>query len=308
MAQEAGLEEIGAEGVGVPGARGMEKSGAEAFEGKGVVVFLALSFGLTWLWLLFARRGLGLTAVNPLLQLPYALGPGIVAGVVRRWVTKEGFADAGLRLRLRQAWPYWIIAWLGPLGIAAASVALAAALGLWEPDLAPLGEVLSGLPGWAAVAALMLVVPVLTPLYCGEEFGWTSYLRPRLFGGRTVPSVLATGLIWALWHFPLAFIGYVEFRDRAVGLAAWTVSFLVQEVLLWWLYRRSGSVWVASLAHSGNNMVLFLLVGQLLGSPGAGLGDLATTVLPTLAMAPLAVLCLLDRSPRLDRSRRAHAS
>ncbi|MGW0882545.1 CPBP family intramembrane glutamic endopeptidase [Streptomyces sp. NPDC002671] len=302
MAQGAGLEGVGAEVGGVPGARGMEKGGARAAGNKGVVVFLALSFGLTWLWLLFARRGLGLSAMNPLLQLPYALGPGIVAVVVRRWVTKEGFADAGLRLRLREAWPYWIIAWLGPLGIAAASVALAAALGLWEPDLAPLGEVLSGLPGWAAIAALMLVVPVLTPLYCGEEFGWTSYLRPRLFGGRTVPSVLATGLIWALWHFPLAFIGYIEFRDRAVGLAAWTASFLVQEVLLWWLYRRSGSVWVASLAHSGNNMVLSLLVGQLLGSPGAGMSPLGTTVLPMLAMAPLAVLCLLDRSLR------AHAS
>ncbi|MFJ9209651.1 type II CAAX prenyl endopeptidase Rce1 family protein [Streptomyces sp. NPDC102264] len=60
------------------------------------------------------------------------------------------------------------------------------------------------------VLGLMVIALILTPLYAGEEFGWTSYLRPRILGGRTVPSVIATGLIWAAWHFPLAFIGYVE--------------------------------------------------------------------------------------------------
>jgi hypothetical protein len=32
------------------------------------------------------------------------------------------------------------------------------------------------LPWWAFPAVLMLVVPLLAPLYWGEEFGWTSYL------------------------------------------------------------------------------------------------------------------------------------
>lgn len=27
-------------------------------------------------------------------------------------------------------------------------------------------------------------------MYWGEEFGWTSYLRPRLFGGRMAPSLI----------------------------------------------------------------------------------------------------------------------
>ncbi|MET7762767.1 hypothetical protein ABZS71_12270 [Streptomyces sp. NPDC005393] len=43
-----------------------------------------------------------------------------------------------------------------------------------------------------------------------QRAGWTSYLRPRLFGGRMVPSVVITGVIWASWHYPLAFIGYIE--------------------------------------------------------------------------------------------------
>ncbi|GAA4495306.1 hypothetical protein GCM10023191_035830 [Actinoallomurus oryzae] len=69
----------------------------------------------------------------------------------------------------------------------AAAVTVAAALGLWQPDLAPLG--VSGLPEWASPLLLMAAVIPLTPFYWGEEFGWTSHLRPRLFAGRPVASV-----------------------------------------------------------------------------------------------------------------------
>lgn len=256
---------------------------------RGLVAFLALSFGGTWLWLFVAYKVLGLSALNPLLQLPAFCVPGIAAFVVRRWFTREGFADAGLRLRLKTAWPYYLLAWFGPLVIAAITLALAAALGLWRPDLAPLDEIADGVPGWAAVLALMLALPLLTPVYWGEEFGWTSYLRPRLFGGRMAPSVIVTGLIWASWHYPLAFIGYVEFPRLFLGLLVWTLCFQFQEVILAWLFLRSGTIWTASLAHAGNNMVLFLLTGQLLGSGDDGLGMVGVTL---LTMIPLAGLSL----------------
>ncbi|WP_432036068.1 CPBP family glutamic-type intramembrane protease [Streptomyces cucumeris] len=255
-------------------------------------MFLVLSFAGTWLWLLIGHTFLGLSALNPLLQLPAFCVPGVAAVVVRRWVTREGFADAGLALRLRSAWGYYLIAWLGPLAAAAVTMGCAAVLGLWQLDLSPLDELSPGMPGWVTVIGLMLVLPLLTPLYWGEEFGWTSYLRPRLFGGRPLPSIVATGLIWACWHFPLAFIGYVHFSDVALGLAVWTVMFLCQEVVLAWLYLRSGTVWVASLAHAGNNMVLFLLTGQLLTADdghGPAHGALVTSILPTIPVAALAL-------------------
>ncbi|MFJ6787454.1 CPBP family intramembrane glutamic endopeptidase [Streptomyces angustmyceticus] len=267
---------------------------------KGVTVFLLISFAGTWLWLLFARAVLGLSSLHPLLQLPGFCMPGIAAVVTRRWITSEGFADAGLKLHLKTAWRYYGVAWLGPPLIAAATLALAAALGLWDPDLSGPG----GLPGTkelATVLGLMMAALFLTPLYAGEEFGWTSYLRPRLFGGRTVPSTIATGLIWAVWHFPLAFIGYAEFTNLATGLAVWTLSFQLQEIILMWLYQRSGSVWVASLAHAGNNMVLFLILGETLDGK-AGLGTIPPML---LALAPMAVICLwLVGTRRLPRERR----
>ncbi|MCP2163444.1 CPBP family intramembrane glutamic endopeptidase [Goodfellowiella coeruleoviolacea] len=259
----------------------------------GVLVFLAITFGGSWLCMLGAWLA-GLSLVNPLVQLPFAVMPAIAAVVVRAWVTKEGFADAGLRPRLRTAWPHYLVAWLGPLVIAAATVALATALGLCRPDLSLLDGLVPGLPGWAVVPLLLGVVVLLTPVYWGEEFGWTSYLRPRVASGRPLVSVLVTALIWALWHYPLAFLGYISFANTAVGLLVWTVSFCCQEILLATLYVHSGTVWVASLAHAGNNMVLSLLVGLLLGD-GGGLDSTTLTWLPAVPMALLGGWIVLGR-------------
>lgn len=245
---------------------------------RGVVVFLLLSFGVTWTYLFVAWGGLGLSVTNPLVQLPMGFAPALSAVVVRRWVTREGFGDAGLALRLRTAWRHYLLAWVGPPLFAVAAVGAAAVLGPWRPGLAPLRHLASGLPWWAPPLVLMAAVVPLTPVYWGEEFGWTSYLRPRLFSGRPLPSTLATGLIWAVWHYPLAFMGYIEFPDAATGLAVWTVSLLFQEVILAWLWTRGGGVWVPSLAHAGNNLVFSLLSGQML-TDGAALDDTAVTAL-----------------------------
>src|SRR4051794_10542726 len=90
---------------------------------RGVVAFLLIAFGATWAYLFTARYALGLSIVNPLVQLPMGFAPAIAAIVVRRWVTREGFADAGLRLGKTRL-PY-LAAWIGPFVFVA--VALGAA-------------------------------------------------------------------------------------------------------------------------------------------------------------------------------------
>jgi uncharacterized protein len=223
---------------------------------RGIQVYLLITFGVTWSYLFLAHLSLHLSLVNPLVQLPVAFVPAIGAFVVRRWVTREGFGDAGLRLRLRGAWRLWLTAWLLPLTATALAAAAALVAGWWRFDLGPAG-------GLGGIALLLVVQVVLIPAYFGEEFGWTSFLWPRLLPGRPRLSLFATGLIWAVWHYPLAFLGYAELGDHSVGLGLWTLMFVAFEVLLCWLYARSGSVWVTSLAHSGNNMVMGLLTEQL---------------------------------------------
>ncbi|RCV49420.1 CPBP family intramembrane metalloprotease [Marinitenerispora sediminis] len=270
---------------------------------RGVAVFLLLSFGLAWGGM-FTAAALGMSLVNPLVQLAtIAFTPAIAAVVVRVWVTKEGFADAGLAVRVRSAWPYYLAAGLGPLGLVAATAGLAAILGLWTPDLSALDLAVPGVPGWLFVVLLVAAMPLLAPLFAGEELGWTSYLRMRVFPGRPVAATVATGLIWAVWHYPLAFLGYIEFGNVVLGLLVWTVSFLLQEIVLSWLWLNSGTVWTASLAHAGNNLVWSLLNSILLTEAG-GVDDFVVMLVGTVPLAALCGWIVLSGRLRADRTGR----
>ncbi|MCO8273983.1 CPBP family glutamic-type intramembrane protease [Actinoplanes sp. TRM 88003] len=234
---------------------------------KGPTAFLVLSFGIAWIWEAVAHLGLGWSLVNPLVQAPAAFAPAVAALVVRRWITREGFADSGSRPRLRAAWRFYLLAGLGPLVIAAVVVGIGAIAGRWEPSGLVTADLVPGLPLWAVPPALGLLAVAGTVLFWGEEFGWTGYLLVRICPGRPRRAAVAAGLIAAIWHFPLAFLGYVEYGHLALGLAGWTLWIVAQEVLLAWLRARSGSVWPACLAHAGNNFVLAPLTAALLTGP-----------------------------------------
>ncbi|MEN3609652.1 type II CAAX endopeptidase family protein [Plantactinospora sp. ZYX-F-223] len=249
---------------------------------KGVLSYLLIAFGLAWAAVFVAHAVLGWSIADPVTQLtmglPMAFGPAIAAVVVRRWVTREGFADAGLAPRLRAAKRYYLIAWIGPVLVLAVTVGLATTLGLYEPDLADL-------PGPATL--LVLVAPVvLTPLFWGEEFGWRSYLQQRV-GRSPARAALITGLVWAAWHYPLVFTDYAGYASPLLGIVTWTLLIVAQAVILAWLFLRSGSVWVACLAHAGNNMVIGTLSAALLIDAG-GLDPASADL---LGLVPLAAIC-----------------
>ncbi|GAA2711106.1 hypothetical protein Apa02nite_083920 [Actinoplanes palleronii] len=113
-----------------------------------------------------------------------AFTPAMGAFLVRRWVTGEGLAGTGLGWRASRS--LWLSAWLAPLVITALMLALAAAAGWWRFDLGPVD-------GAGGVMFLLVTQVVLTPVYFGEEFGWTSFLWPRLVPGRPRLSMLLTG-------------------------------------------------------------------------------------------------------------------
>ena len=77
---------------------------------NGVIAYLLIAFGMAWaIWEIVIR--LGISVRSPLFQVagfPAAFAPAIAAFVVRKWITREGFADAGLRLNLRK-WPYYLV-------------------------------------------------------------------------------------------------------------------------------------------------------------------------------------------------------
>lgn len=256
---------------------------------RGVPAFLVLSFGLAWGWEAVAHLALGWSLVNPLVQAPAAFAPAIAAVVVRRWITREGFADAGSRPRLRAARRYYLMAWLGPLGVVAAVAGLAAVTGRWEPSARPVADLVPGVPVWAVPLVLLALAAVAALVFWGEEAGWTGYLLTRVCPGRPRRAALLAGLIAAGWHYPLALLGYVEYRHLALGLAGWTAWIVCQEIILAWLWERSGSVWPACLAHAGNNIVLAPLATALLLGPG-GFGEDGVQLLVVLVLAAVAVV------------------
>src|ERR1039457_6817364 len=119
-------------------ARRIQASGSCGYSMKnrnGVIAYLLIAFGMAWaIWEIVIR--LGISVRSPLFQiagLPAAFAPAIAAFVVRKWITREGFADAGLRLDLRK-WPYYLVAWLLPLAVVGCIVVLVLLLGLGKPD------------------------------------------------------------------------------------------------------------------------------------------------------------------------------
>lgn len=239
---------------------------------RGVRWYLTLAFGLFWGWIAVAWA-LGWSQGDPLVQLPGAFTPAIAAFVVRKYVTGEGFADAGLRWRVPVRW--YALAWLGPMAVLAGTLGLAVPLTGYRPH-----GVLVVLAPYALIA---LVVPVV---FVGEEFGWRGYLQQRL-GDRPVVAVLVTGLIWAVWHWPLAFTGYSSSDDVVLGLATWSVHTTLMAIVLGWLFLRSGSVWVTSLAHGCSNMVVGV-GGEILLVEDGGLDRVLVdglTLVPLLAAA-----------------------
>ena len=269
---------------------------------RGILAYLAISFGLAWA--LWAVPLLSLAPGDPLLQfaiLPGAFAPAIASLVVRRWVTGEGFADAGLRPRLRRGWRYYLFALLWPLGAAVIIVVLGAALGLSRPDFTvvrAMGEIAPGADApaflvalWPVVPVQLLVVAVLaTPVLWGEEFGWRGYLQVRLLADRPLLAAVATGLIWGAWHYPLMIFGGYNFPDdRLAGLVVFPVSAVLLSIIFGWLMLRTGSVWAPSLAHAATNVVGSSLVLLLFfGGPNW----ILLSSVGVLAWVPLGALCL----------------
>jgi membrane protease YdiL (CAAX protease family) len=255
---------------------------------KGVLTFLLIAFGLAWGSVFVARFVLDLSLVNPLVQLPMAFSPAIAAMIVRRWVTREGFRDAGLRPRVRTAGLYYLLAWIGPMLVLAATIGLAVAFGLYRLDLAPLQQLIPGveLPEPAGLLLVLAAPIVLMPLFWGEEFGWRSYLQQRV-GSRPFRATLITGIIWAVWHYPAVFTDYSDYSNPFLGIATWTLLLIAQAVILAWLFLRSGSVWVPCLAHAGNNLIIGTLSSPLLVEAGG----LEALTVDLLELIPLGAIC-----------------
>jgi len=270
---------------------------------RGIIAYLLITFAMSWsFWcipLLF-----GLTLRSPfyfLFLLPGAFSPAIAAVVVRKWITREGFADAGLVLNFRNKRRYYLIAWLLPSLVVAAILLLAVIFRISTPDFSleramntlgsgknPLEAVPRPIRFPVVAFQALLTAIITTPLLWGEEFGWRSYLQIRLMAHRPLLAAIITGVIWGIWHYPINLQGYNYPDNRILGLFIFPVFTVLLSIILGWLRIKTGSVWSASFAHAATNAIgggltMLLFMGGpnwiFVGYPGI------------LSWIPLGVLC-----------------
>ncbi|MDU0347575.1 CPBP family intramembrane glutamic endopeptidase [Actinomyces sp. MRS3W] len=150
-------------------------------------------------------------------------------------------------------------------------------------------------------AALLNTLPAL-----GEEIGWRGYLFPRLtalIGARW--AVVATGVIWGLWHAPLILLGYNYPSHPVLGLGLMCVFCTTTGALLSWARQRTGNVWACAVGHGAINalangtIVLFGAAGQEV--------DTVTATIMGLSGWPVGavVLACVFASPAFRRRRSA---
>jgi membrane protease YdiL (CAAX protease family) len=212
---------------------------------RGILAFVAIAFGLAWLP--FAPTLVGSDPIG-LILMPFA--PAIAAVVVRRWVTREGFGDAGLRPNLGH-WPLYALAATWPVATTLLSIGAAWILRLTPGgfDL-PWGKTAPELPtllGW------MFLSLVAAPIFLGEELGWRGYLQVRLLADRPVHAAVATGLIWGVWHTPMILTGGQRTENKWLMLALFPFVAVVLSLFFGWLRAVTGDVWAGSVAHASNN-------------------------------------------------------
>lgn len=148
------------------------------------------------------------------------------------------------------------------------------ALGLLATGIQPLNADL--LPLLASVILGMpinaLLSGVLEPGPLGEEPGWRGLALPHLLKLGEWCANLILGLVWALWHLPLA-LRFEEFYQTLpdVTLPLWLVmypiSIVALTVMLTKLWKWTGSVLIAVIFHGAVNFTLAKLVGELQTPP-----------------------------------------
>lgn len=106
---------------------------------------------------------------------------------------------------------------------------------------------------------LLLTVGVVKNLGAalGEEIGWRGFL---IFELRKVMSfkalAIVSGIIWAIWHFPVINLIYGSSEYLLLHIGAFTVMIIGLSVILAYYTFKSNSLWPAAVLHSVHNIYI----------------------------------------------------
>jgi membrane protease YdiL (CAAX protease family) len=90
----------------------------------------------------------------------------------------------------------------------------------------------------------------------GEEIGWRGFLVPQLSNVTNYTyTSLISGVIWALWHYPLLIWGnYNNGAPAWYGLTCFTVLVISISFVFTWFRLKSNSLWTGVMLHASHNL------------------------------------------------------
>ena len=228
---------------------------------KRLVIFLVLSFVLTWIPWIILNESIGYSEWFESGHYSFVVflvtcGPAL-ANVLTRLLTKEGWKDSKLHLRFKGNIKYYVIAWL----------------------LVSLISIISGLQmtftygsfDWAEIMGdgtyrrlvgqiltILTSAPLFSFLTFGEEFGWRAYINQKmepLFG--IVGTCVIGGFVWGIWHAPLTINGHnfgVDYPGFPyLGILLMCLICIFEAPILMWLTKKTDSLFPAAIYHAMNN-------------------------------------------------------
>ena len=202
------------------------------------------------------------------------------ASVVARLVLREGFADVSFRFGGRQTLKAILLAVVFPIVIGLVAYGVAWVTGLARFDPQPLGLVPSIVGDTASPITIFVVIlawavtigTIIGALSAaGEEIGWRGYMLTRLIDAGVPRPVLASGLIWGLWHVPLIVAGvYVAGSSPVVS----AMLFMITVTSIGFVFARvrleTGSIWPAIALHGAWNSIIQGAFDPVTMGTGAG--------------------------------------
>ena len=275
-----------------------------------LILFFALAYALSWALMVpeaLAAHGFIERSMAPGLVALSIFGP-TVAAVIAAGV--QGGLDSirSLMRRLLQFKIHWIwyaVVVIGPALIFLAGLGLEIVVGgqpvsILEPPLkSDLG--LAEVP--LALFFLGLAVNNLI-MTAGEEIGWRGYALPRLQHRQTALGAgLILGVLWGLWHLPLAFAPSTRSAVSQLPFWVYLVDIIAMSVLYVWVFNHTrGSLALATILHAATNTWAPFLMPPGTASPRQFYFTVAIRVLVAIVVVVYFGVERLRRGPAVRHS------
>lgn len=217
--------------------------------------YFIIAFGISWIGSLIVAgpqfmREVEISMSNLLFMLLFMLAGPSVAGILLTYIEdgKEGLHNLFRRMRLWNTEIKWYVFafFIPPILILITLFTLSAfASSIFTPGFFAAGIIYGLLAGYF------------------EEIGWMGFAYPRMKEAiGTLKTAIILGFLWGFWHLVAGFLG----SFNTLGpywllnfIALWIVGMTAMRILIVWVYRNTGSVFLCQLMHASSTGFLVVL-------------------------------------------------